>query len=154
MPAIVTTGRVFHHHLASLWTFLAAGFERPHIRRIFSPFFSEARGLNHSAILLRCPLNLVYASHSNDGTCFYITIRPAYGLFLAAGFEPPHMRRIFSPFFSETRGLNHSAILLRCPLNLVYVSHSNDGTCFSEPSGQPMVFFGSRIRTSAYPAYI
>ena len=149
MPAIEATGRVFHYHPPSLWTFLAAGFEPSHIRRIFSLFSSEARGLNHSAILLL--QNSVYASHSNNGTCFSSPSAQPMDV-LAAGFEPPHIRRIFSPFSSKAQGLNHSAILL--PKNLVYASYSNDGTCFSSPSAQPMDFFGSRIRASAYPAYI
>ena len=153
MPAIVTTGRVFHHHPPSLWTFLSAGFESPHIRRIFSPFSSEARGLNHSAILLRCPQIWSMPAIVTTGRVFQHH-PPSLWTFLASGFESPHIRRIFSPFSSEAWGLNHSAILLPPPLNLVYASHSNDGTCFTSPSAQPMDFFGSRIRTSAYPAYI
>ena len=54
-------------------------------------------------------------------------------------FDPTLIRRIFSPFSAmKYRGLNHSAILTS--KNVVYVSHSNDGTCFSSPTTQPMDF--------------
>ena len=97
------------YHPLSLWTFLAEGFEPPHIQRTFSPFSSKARSLNHSAILL--PLNVVYASHSNDGTCFSSpTAQPMD--FFGSGIRTRHIRRIFSPFSSKARSLNHSAILL------------------------------------------
>ena len=68
MPAIVTTGRVFHHQPPSLWTFLVAGFE-PGISGVYLVRSSPKLG----ALTTRsscCPKNLVYASHSNDGTCF------------------------------------------------------------------------------------
>ena len=42
-------------------------------------------------------------------------------------FDPTLVRRIFGLFsVMKYRGLNHSAILL--PKNVVYASHSNDGT--------------------------
>ena len=66
MPAIVTTGRVFHHQPPSLCTFFGSGIRTRHIRRIFSPFSSKARSLHHSAILL--PKHLAYACHSYKGT--------------------------------------------------------------------------------------
>ena len=58
--------------------FLAAGFEPPHIRRIFSPFSSKARSLNHSAILLpKIWLTPAIVTTGRD----FSTNRPAYGLF-------------------------------------------------------------------------
>ena len=110
------------------------------IRCIFSPFSAmKTRSLNHLAIL-PSNLNLLYASHSNDGTCFLAPTAQPMNFLEGQDFDPTLIRRIFSLFSAmKTRGLNHSAIL-SSTLNLVYVSHSNDGTCFLVPTAQPMVF--------------
>ena len=141
---------VLHHHPASLWTFLAAGFEPPHIRRIFSPFSSEARALTTRLSCYAAPLIWSMPAIVTTGRVHHHP--PSLWTFLAAGFEPSQIRRIFSPSPQRLGAL--TIRLSCCPLNLVYASHSNDGTCFSSPSAQPMDFFGSRIQTSAYPAYI
>ena len=150
MPAIVTTGRVFHHQPPSLWTFLAAGFE-PGISGVYLVCSPPKLGALTTRPSCCCSKNLVYASHSNDGTCFSSPTAQSMDFF-GSGVRTRHIRRIFSPFSSKARSLNHSAILL--PQNVVYASHSNDGTCFSSPTTQPMDFFWQRDLNPAYPAYI
>ena len=112
MPAIVTTGRVFHHQPPPV-DFFGSGIRTRHIRRIFSPFSFKAWSLNHPANLLP---NMVFVSHSNDGTCFSSpTAQPID--FFGSGIRTRHIRRMFSPFSSRARSLNHSAILLpKCGL--------------------------------------
>ena len=54
------------------------------------------------------------------------TIRPAYGLFVIRTW-PGSIPRNLIMSISQSPGLNHSAILSPF-FNLVYASHSNDGT--------------------------
>ena len=89
--------------------FLAAGLKPYRIRRIFSPFSLKAWSLHHSSILLS--KNWSMPAIVTTGRVFS-TNQPAYGLFLAAGLEPPRIRRIFCPFSSKARSLSHSSILL------------------------------------------
>ena len=59
--------------------FFGSGIRARHIRRIFSPFSSKARSLNHSAILLHYKMWSMPAIVTTGRN--FSTIRPAYGLF-------------------------------------------------------------------------
>ena len=78
MPAIVTTGRVFHHQPPSLWTFLAAGFE-PGISGVYlvrSPRKLGALTTRPSCCAKMWSMPAIVTTGRN-----FSTIRPAYGLF-------------------------------------------------------------------------
>ena len=110
MPAIVTTGRVFHHQPPSLWTLLAAGFE-PGISGVYLVRSPPKLGALTTRPSCCRSTNLVYASHSNDGTCFSSpTAQPMD--FFGSGIQTRHIRRVFSPFSCKAQSLNHSDILL------------------------------------------
>ena len=147
MPAIVTTGRVFHHQPPSLWTFLPAGFEPgiSGVHLVCSPPKLGALTTRPSC----CPKG-VYASHSNDGTCFLLPSTQPMNFF-GSGIQPRHIRRIFKPFFSKARSLNHSAILLPRKFGLRLPQLQGDVTRH-RPS--PVDFLWQRDSNPAYPAYI
>ena len=128
-----------------------SGIRTRHIRRMFSPFSSKARSLNHSAILLPKKMWSMPAIVTT-GRVFHCQPPSLWSFLREQDFDPTHIRRIFS-LFSAMR-LRALTTRPSCPQNVVYASHSNDGTYFSSPSAQPVDFFGSMIRTSAYPAYI
>ena len=103
MPAIVTTGRAFDHKpTVQLMVFLEGqDFDPTLIRRIYSPFSAmKNRGLNLSAIL-PSNLNFLYASHSNDGTCFLSPTAQPIDSLEGRDFDPTLIRRICSPFFGN-----------------------------------------------------